>query len=152
MSQTISLTGSEESDQLAAGPLTDDPRWQLARRIVASKCFEKSSFLVSFLLYVCERELTGKGHEINEREIGVKALGRPKAYNPGEDNIVRNYARLLRKRLEEYFKTEGKDETLRIDIPRGHYFPVFYSIDSVQDAPPPSSLPTPASDAGRKDK
>jgi hypothetical protein len=152
MSQTISLAGSEESDQLAARSLTDDPRWQLSRRIVASKCFEKSAFLVSFLLYVCERELSGKGHEINEREIGVKALGRPTTYNPGEDNIVRNYARLLRKRLEEYFKTEGKDEKLRVEIPRGHYIPVFYSIDSVQDAPPPSALATPASEAGLKER
>ncbi len=145
MSQTIHLTASEESDQLGVRSLLDDPRWQLARRIVVSKCFEKSSFLVSFLLYVCERELCGKSHEINEREIGVKALGRPTAYNPGEDNIVRNYARLLRKRLEEYFKTEGKNEILRIDIPRGHYVPVFYSIESLQNASLPSSFPPPAS-------
>ncbi len=142
MPQTVNFTGREETDQLAARFPNDDPRWQLARRIVASKCFEKSSFLVNFLLFVCERELTGREQEINEREIGVKALGRPTTYNPGEDNIVRNYARLLRKRLEEYFKTEGKAETLRIEIPRGRYIPVFYSVDSLQDAPLPSPLPT----------
>jgi hypothetical protein len=144
MSQTIPSIGSEESVQHASHHLSGDPRWQLARRIVASKCFEKSSFLVNFLLFVCERELSGRSHEINEHEIGVKALGRPTAYNPGEDNIVRNYARLLRKRLEEYFKTEGSGETLRVDIPRGHYVPVFYSIESPQEAQPPSSLPSPA--------
>jgi hypothetical protein len=143
MSQTISLTGREESEQHAPRLFHDDPRWQLARRIVASRCFEKSSFLMSFLLYICERELSGRSHEINEREIGVKALGRPITYNPGEDNIVRNYARLLRKRLEEYFKTEGKDEVLRVDIPRGHYIPVFYSTEPAQNAPPPSFSPVP---------
>jgi hypothetical protein len=123
---------SEASPQLTATTLADDPRWQLARRIVASKSFAKSSFLISFLLYVCERELLGKAHEISEHQIGVQALGRPVTYNPGEDNIVRNYARLLRKRLEEYFKTEGQDEILRVDIPRGHYVPVFYSREPAQ--------------------
>ena len=151
MSQCRRLTFEcQRRSRARSGRLSpDDPRWQLARRIVASKSFEKSSFLISFLLYVCEQELCGKGHELNEHQIGVKALGRPATYNPGEDNIVRNYARLLRKRLEEYFKTEGKDEILRIDIPRGHYVPVFYSIESVQNAPLPSSLPSRAS--GRAD-
>jgi hypothetical protein len=132
---------SEDSPQLTATTLPDDPRWQLARRIVASKSFAKSSFLISFLLYVCERELLGKADEISEHQIGVQALGRPVTYNPGEDNIVRNYARLLRKRLEEYFKTEGQDEILRVDIPRGHYVPVFYSTEPAQGAELPSLSP-----------
>lgn len=152
MPQTVHLTGSDEQDQLAARHLVDDPRWQLARRIAVSKCFEKSAFLVSFLLYVCERELSGKGQEISEREIGVKALGRPTAYNPGEDNIVRNYARLLRKRLEEYFNTEGKAETLRIEIPRGRYIPVFHAVDALQDTQTPASLPATRTRPERKDE
>lgn len=139
MLQNKPLIRGEESDQSPTRPLADDPRWQLARRIVASKSFEKSSMLTNFLLYICERELRGKGDKINEREIGVKALGRPANYNPGDDNIVRNYARLLRKRLEEYFRTEGKNEALRVDIPRGRYIPVFYSLDSVQYMQPHSS-------------
>jgi len=147
MPQAIPLSGSEESDLHSVRSLPGDPRWELARRIAASKSFEKSSFLISFLLYVCERELCGRGCEINEHQIGVNALGRPASYNPGEDNIVRNYARLLRKRLEEYFRTEGKDELLRVDIPRGHYVPVFYSIKSVQDVPLPALLPSSSSGA-----
>lgn len=145
MLQTKPSSGREESALRPVRPSPNDPRWQLARRIAASKSFEKSSFLISFLLYVCEQELCGRGQALNEHQIGVKALGRPATYNPGDDNIVRNYARLLRKRLEEYFKTEGKDEHLRIDIPRGHYNPVFYAIESMQDAPGPSSPPSGAS-------
>jgi hypothetical protein len=151
MSQTMPFISGEESGPKPDRPLPDDPRWQLARRIAASKSFEKSSFLINFLLYVCRRELCGRGHEINEHQIGVKALGRPATYNPGDDNIVRNYARLLRKRLEEYFKTEGKDETLRLEIPRGHYVPSFYVIDSLKDNEPPSGLPADASATARID-
>ena len=149
MPQTIS--GREEAVQHPARPLANDRRWQLARRIAASKSFEKSSFLINFLLYVCEQELCGKGQELNEHQIGVKALGRPATYNPGDDNIVRNYARLLRKRLEEYFKTEGKDENLRVDIPRGHYVPVFYSIESEKVVPLPSLLHSNSSDTALTD-
>jgi hypothetical protein len=105
----------------------DDERWQLAQRIVASKSFAKSSFLTKFLLYVCDREIRGRPDEITEYQIGIQAFGRPADYNPGDDNIVRNYARLLRKRLEEYFETEGRDETIRVFMPRGRYIPVFSS-------------------------
>ena len=152
MSQTMPFISGEESGQPPARPLPDDPRWQLARRIAASKSFEKSTFLINFLLYVCKRELCGRGHEINEHEIGVKALGRPATYNPGDDNIVRNYARLLRKRLEEYFKTEGKDETLRLEIPRGHYVPSFYLVDSVKDNQLSALSPSDASATARIDE
>jgi hypothetical protein len=153
MPQNLSLSGREREEERHPGRLSpNDPRWQLARKIAASRNFEKSAFLTNFLLYVCEQELCGKGNELNEQQIGVKALGRPVTYNPGEDNIVRNYARLLRKRLEEYFRTEGKDEHLRIDIPRGHYNPVFYSIESVQGAAGPSSLLSSASGTALKNE
>lgn len=146
MPQTKPLSGREESALHPVRPSPNDPRWQLARRIAASKRFEKSSFLINFLLYVCEQELCGRGQDLNEHQIGVKALGRPATYNPGEDNIVRNYARLLRKRLDEYFQTEGKAEILRVDIPRGHYVPVFSPIESAKVVPPPSSLRSGSSD------
>jgi hypothetical protein len=54
-------------------------------------------------------------------------FGRPEGYDSNDDNIVRSYARNLRKRLEEYFSGEGSSETIRMEIPRGGYVPVFYS-------------------------
>jgi hypothetical protein len=105
--------------------LTEDPRWQLAQRIVASKSFAKSAFLSKFLLYICDRALTGKTDQISENQIGVHVFLRRPGYNPGEDNIVRNYARQLRQRLDHYFEEEGKFEELRISIPLGKYIPVF---------------------------
>jgi hypothetical protein len=105
--------------------LAADPRWQLARRIVASRSFARSALLSRFLLYVCEREITGKIVEVSEHQIGVHVFGRRADYNAGEDNIVRNYARQLRQRLDQYFLEEGSDETLRLSIPRGHYVPVY---------------------------
>jgi hypothetical protein len=114
--------------------LADEPRWQLAQRIAASRSFAKSALLSRFLLYVCEREITGKTTEISEHQIGVQVFGRRPGYNPGEDNIVRNYARQLRHRLDQYFLEEGREEELRLSIPRGKYVPV-YSLNHFQEHP-----------------
>ncbi len=101
------------------------PEADLVRRIVATPAFVRSALLTRFLLYICDRKFAGHADEITEYQIGVKALGRPATYNPGEDNIVRNYARILRKKLDEYFAGDGQDEPTRIVIPVGHYVPVF---------------------------
>ena len=107
--------------------------WQLACRVAASKRLCKSELLPNFLLYVCEQHLMGNSHEITEQRIGTQVFRRGADYNPGEDNIVRSYARLLRKRLDEYFEDEGRDETMRIVIPRGGYVPVFLSGSHVHE-------------------
>ena len=105
--------------------LTTRPEWKLACRVAASKGIHKSELLPRFLLYVCEQQLMGKAHEISEQRIGTQIFNRPRDYNPGEDNIVRSYARMLRKRLDEYFEGQGSGEPIRIVIPRGGYVPVF---------------------------
>jgi hypothetical protein len=105
--------------------LTERREWRLAVRVASSKSFSRSELLPRFLLYVCELALTGRTEEITEQRIGTRVFLRPDGYNPGEDNIVRNYARQLRKRLNEYFETEGRAEVVRIVIPRGGYVPVF---------------------------
>lgn len=99
--------------------------WALVQRIVASPAFVRSSFLTKFLLYICDRKLRGHEDEITEYQIGIYALGRPDTFHTGEDNIVRNYARLLRKKLAGYFQNEGESEELILEIPKGHYLPVF---------------------------
>src|ERR1700761_5004536 len=111
-----------------------EQRWLLAQRIVASRSFSKSVLLSRFLLYVCEREITGRIAEITEHQIGVQVFGRRPGYHPGEDNIVRSYARQLRQRLDQYFLEEGRAEELRLSIPRGKYVPV-YCLNHFQERP-----------------
>jgi len=130
----VSPNGPVTSSWKSVVNLAAEPRWQLAQRIVASRSFAKSVLLSRFLLYVCEREITGKTAEISEHQIGVQVFGRRPGYNPGEDNIVRNYARQLRHRLDQYFLEEGREEELRVTIPRGKYVPV-YSPNHFQSWP-----------------
>jgi len=108
--------------------LSSQVEWQLACRVAASKGLSKSELLPRFLLFVCEQQLLGKGREITEHRIGVQIFNRPTDYDPGEDNIVRSYARTLRKRLDAYFENEGAKESLRISIPSGGYVPSFEPV------------------------
>jgi hypothetical protein len=98
---------------------------ELAQRIASSEIFARSEYLPKFLLYICDRYLSGKTHEITEQQIGERVFGRQRGYSPGEDSIVRNYAGQLRKRLELYYEREGKLDEVYITIPRGSYVPVF---------------------------
>jgi len=108
----------------------DDPRWRLAQRIAVSRSIGRSPLLSEFLLYVCDRHIQDKVSDLTEQRIGVNVFGRNEGYNSNDDNIVRTYARTLRKRIEEYFATEGKHEDLKLEIPRGAYVPVFVSRPS----------------------
>ncbi len=140
-------------DQMQAANMRGDPRtlrldereeWRLARRIAASRGFRKSELLQRFLLEVCAQTLAGRVHEITEQQIGIRIFARAEGYDPGEDNIVRSYARTLRKRLEAYFADEGAAEPLRLEIPRGGYVPVFTTAPDAKKsvtAEPPRQSP-----------
>ena len=117
----------------------EDSRWQLARRIAASGSLGRSRLLADFLLYIVDRHIRDRADEITEQQIGVLVFGRAEGYDANDDNIVRSYARNLRKRIDEYFATEGKEETLLLEIPRGGYAPTF-SLRRVEKNTPPESL------------
>ena len=134
---------SEVSSQKAA-------YWELAQRIAASEIFARSEFLPKFLLYICDRQLSGRTHEITEHQIGERVFGRPAGYSPGEDNIVRNYAGQLRKRLEMYYEREGKHDAVCISIPRGGYVPVFRPRNPIGEPSQPDAGPVEPS-AGRSE-
>ncbi|HZQ43575.1 MAG TPA: hypothetical protein VFA99_10000 [Acidobacteriaceae bacterium] len=105
--------------------LESDERWQVAKRAVASRHFARSPLLSNFLLYIVAETIQGRSDQITEHEIGVHVFDRPAHYRTLEDNIVRSYARQLRRRLTDYFLQEGSFERLHIEIPLGGYIPIF---------------------------
>lgn len=106
--------------------LADDVRWDAARRVAASPHFSRSILLSRFLMYIVAETIEGREQKITEHQIGVKVFDRPAGYRTVEDNIVRNYARQLRKRLSTYYATEGAHDPVKIDIPLGGYVPAFH--------------------------
>lgn len=144
-------TGFADADQLPEKAAVDDrrrlesdPRWQVAKRLTASRGFAKSRFLTNFVLYICEKHLLDQTSEITEQQIGEHVFLRPRGYSPGEDNVVRNYARLLRQRLEDYFEGEGIEERIRIVVPRGGYVPLFIEEATIIGEIKPNTSPAEA--------
>lgn len=101
------------------------PHWALVERVAASQHFQSSARLKDFLLYVASCSLRGAPEEVTEHFIGIRVFHRSPGYNSAEDSIVRTHARLLRQKLADYFYNEGSWEETVIEIPKGHYLPVF---------------------------
>jgi hypothetical protein len=95
-----------------------------------------------FLLFVGQRTLKEGSDQIHEQEIGSEVFGRPAGYDTSVDNIVRVNATELRKRIEEYFATDGAREPLILEIPRGSYKPVFRRR-ALEAAEAPNATPAP---------
>jgi hypothetical protein len=106
-------------------PPSIDERRALIERVAGSAQLRRSARLRDFLLYVGGQSLKEGCPEIHEQEIGTRVFGRSSTYDRSQDNIVRVNATELRKRIEIYFATEGRDETLVLEIPRGGYKPIF---------------------------
>ena len=121
--------------------VSKDDLWALVERVAASQSFRPSARLREFLLYVCGCALKGSPDEATEQHIGIRVFQRAPGYNSNEYSIVRTHARLLRQKLAEYFQNEGSQEEFVIEIPKGHYLPVFPRRAE-------SSLPQPAKHAG----
>jgi hypothetical protein len=105
--------------------IEEDSRWQLVERILATSAFARSQRLSDFLQYVCKETLEGRGNALSEQQIGEVVFGRPPGYDSSADSIVRSHALRLRQRLDQFFARAGRDEPLRLRIPRGRYSVVF---------------------------
>src|SRR6202030_2793336 len=77
----------------------------------------------------CERALREPSVEIHEQEIGYRVFGRAPDYDTTADNIVRVTASQARKKIEQYFASEGASEPVILEIPKGHYAPIFRERD-----------------------
>ncbi len=116
-----------------------DERFELLHRVAASPPFQKSNRLRELLLFAGEHALLAPDLPLPEQEIGVELFGRPRGYDTGQDTLVRVQASQLRRKLQQYFTEEGKNEALVIDLPKGCYLPVFRPRDAV--AEPDTSAP-----------
>ena len=101
------------------------------QRILHSAQFRRAPKLQRFLELVCDYHFQGRSAEINEFAIATQAFGKGPDFEPSEDSLVRVQAREIRRRLREYYQSEGKASRLILDIPIGHYAPVFTSLDAI---------------------
>jgi hypothetical protein len=121
--------------------LDGDNRWELVRRIIASDGFQRASQLRKILEYTAKLAIVRPNEIPGEFEIAYKVLGRRADFNPANDNIVRAQFSHLRRKLEHYFDTEGREEPLVLTIPKGSYIPIFAPLQTRTRSPAISEFP-----------
>src|SRR5690349_19658792 len=77
-------------------------------RIVESKGFRASKSLIEFIKYVVEIALASEGDVFKENVIATAALGKSADFDTRLDPAVRILAGRLRKKLKQYYATEGR--------------------------------------------
>jgi hypothetical protein len=121
--------------------LASDDRWNLVLRIASSPHFAKATQPRDILLYITRQSIQEGSTSISELEIAQTVLHRRADFDPIDDSIVRVQISHIRKKLDLYFAGEGRNEAIRIIIPKGSYVPQFESI-SKPEAPPVKPSPT----------
>jgi beta-glucanase (GH16 family) len=107
-------------------PPTREEEQEELSRLLALPEIARAANLVRLLTFICEKYFEGKTDEIRESAIAVQALGRKKdGFDSQADPIVRVTARTLRKRLEDYYRNEGRGDAVHLVLPTGQYVPGF---------------------------
>jgi hypothetical protein len=126
MSDGVYGTGS-------APPTAEEVR-QLLERILCSRQFSNAPKKQKFLQLICEAYLDGRASELSEYSIGYQVFDRSETYDPALDSIVRVGAHEVRKKLERYYKSEGKNDDILLEIPAGSYIPIFTRLEQAPEA------------------
>ncbi len=100
----------------------EDVRLEL-HRVLESSDFRATPRRREMLRYLIEESLAGRARTLKGYTIGVAVFGRGDDFDPQADPVVRLEARRLRRDLDSYYVSAGRNNPLRITIPKGHYFP-----------------------------
>jgi TolB-like protein len=98
----------------------EDAHLQLAK-ILASPAFQASERLKALLAHIVEQTLAGNTNGLLGKNIQQDVCGGIGADAEGGSSTVRVEIGRVRRRLHEYYDTDGKMDRVRIDIPKGAY-------------------------------
>jgi TolB-like protein len=112
-------------------------------RLLADPGFAASPRRRKLLAYVVEQTLAGRSSRLKAFDLAVNVLGRDERFDPQNDPIVRIEVGRLRRDLDHYYADAGRDDPIRISIPKGHYVPAFETVS-------PIAAPAPAAEAPRR--
>jgi hypothetical protein len=121
-------------------PWQDIPREKVLgalRQVLLSTEFKTAPQLAAFLTFSVTRTLEGRGALLKAYTVATEVLGRHADFDPQSDPIVRVEATRLRRALDRYYLAEGRDDPIRITMPRGGYSIVIHGRDEDPEERPP---------------
>jgi adenylate cyclase len=94
-------------------------------RILSSTHFAAAEGARRLLRFLVEEKLSGRGQRLKEYTLAVEVFGRDPSFDSKTNPAVRVEASRLRRRLERYYLTLGREDPVLIELPRGSYVPGF---------------------------
>src|SRR5208282_6306588 len=91
------------------------------QRILQSKTFRTSEVHKHLLTYLAEKSLAGEADGLKEYTVGLDVFAKPATYDPRQESTVRMHVGRLRQKLAEYYRTEGVDDLVVVDLPKGGF-------------------------------
>ena len=114
------------------------------QRIIQSKAFRTSEVHRNLLQYLAEKSLSGTADSLKEYTVGLDVFAKPASYDPRQESVVRMHVARLRQKLAEYYRTEGADDPVIVDVPKGGFRVTFETREIV-----PEPVAAPVTEAHR---
>jgi hypothetical protein len=96
-------------------------RLQQIDRLLTSHTLHGSESLCKLLRYLANHAWEHPGPPPKEYQIATEVFGRQEDFDPHVDSMVRVQAGRLRSKLAEYYATEGVNDPLVVEMPKGNY-------------------------------
>jgi len=98
-------------------------------RLVNSHTLHGSESLCKLLRYLADHALRHPG-SLKEYQIATEVFGRPSDFDPHLDSLVRVQAGRLRTKLSEYYASEGAEDPIIVELPKGTYTLAFHQAST----------------------
>ena len=99
----------------------EDAACAQVERVLNSATFRNAEILRRLLKFLAGKSIAGEADGLKEYAVGLDALGKPVSYDTRRDSVVRIQVGRLRHKLADYYRFEGKDDLILLDIPKGHF-------------------------------
>jgi len=91
------------------------------QRILQSKAFRTSEIHRTLLSYLADKSVSGTADGLKEYTVGLDVFAKPDSYDPRQESTVRMHVARLRQKLGEYYRTEGLEDPILVDLPKGGF-------------------------------
>lgn len=95
-------------------------------KLIGSQTLHGSESLCKLLQYLAKQSLDHPGTPVKEHQIATEVFGRPSDFDPQLDSLVRVQAGRLRSKLATYYESEGGEDQVLVDLPKGSYVLSFH--------------------------
>ncbi len=104
-------------------------------RLVASQALHSSESLCKLLQYLAKHALDHPNTPLKEYQLATEVFGRRSDFDPQSDSTIRVQAGRLRLKLAEFYSSEGAQDPVIVEMPKGTYILSFHLREQANSKP-----------------